>query len=170
MSKNSSAPGWLNTYWLTEGCCPVCGRSSSTQCGFGKNRTSTTISASIGRPYLKPKDSTVTLICATDSLLKARSMAARNAGTGRDEVSITRSAEARIDESSARSAAMPSASVWPPCSGWLRRLFSYRRTRLSSDASRKSTRGLIPRVARSARTDSRSPVKPRDRTSITTAS
>ena len=33
-----------------------------------------------------------------------------------------------------------------------------------------STRGVMPRVARSLRTQSRSPVKPRDRTSITTAS
>src|SRR5882757_6202514 len=40
---------------------------------------------------------------------------------------------------------------------------------MSSEASRKSTRGVIPRVASSLRTHSRSPVKPRDRTSITTA-
>ena len=34
-------------------------RSSGTQCGLGRKRTSTTRSASSGRPYLKPKDSTV---------------------------------------------------------------------------------------------------------------
>ena len=41
---------------------------------------------------------------------------------------------------------------------------------MSSEASRNSTRGVMLRVARSLRTQSRSPVKPRERTSITTAS
>ena len=41
---------------------------------------------------------------------------------------------------------------------------------MSSDASRNNTRGVMLRVAKSLRTQSRSPVNPRERTSITTAS
>ena len=82
------------------------------------------MSASIGRPYLNPNDSTVTLVWATVSPPKARSMLARSAGTDSAEVSMIRSAAARTGASMARSAAMPSARVWLPCNGWLRRLFS----------------------------------------------
>ncbi len=98
------------------------------------------------------------------------SMASRSAGTDSVEVSMTRSAVASTGASMARSAAMPSARVWLPCSGWLRRFCSYRRTRMSSDASRNNTRGVMSRVAKSLRTQSKSPVKPLDLTSITTAS
>ena len=45
------------------------GRSSGTQCGLGRNRTSATRSASTGRPYLKPKDITVT--CSERGVLGA---------------------------------------------------------------------------------------------------
>src|ERR1700757_1557422 len=41
---------------------------------------------------------------------------------------------------------------------------------MSSDASMNTTRGVMLRVASSVRTESKSPVNPRDRTSITTAS
>ena len=52
------------------------------------------------------------------------SMLSRSAGTDSVEVSMIRSAVARTGASMARSAAMPSASVWLPCSGWLRRFCS----------------------------------------------
>ena len=40
--------------------CPDAGRSSGTQCGFGRNRTSNSRSASRGAPYLKPNETTET--------------------------------------------------------------------------------------------------------------
>ena len=52
-----------------------------------------------------------------------------------------KSATACRSDSSSRSAAMPSTSRPPACSGWARRLFSKRRTSTSSAASRNSTRG-----------------------------
>src|ERR1700739_3680279 len=50
------------------------------------------MSASIGSPYLNPKDSTVTLACATASPPNARSMLSRSPRTDRVEVSMIRSA------------------------------------------------------------------------------
>lgn len=82
------------------------------------------MSASIGSPYLKPNDSTVTLVDRLASPPKARSMLSRRPRTDSVEVSMIRSAVARTGASIRRSAAMPSASVCWPCSGWLRRLFS----------------------------------------------
>ena len=82
------------------------------------------MSASIGSPYLKPKDSTVTAVVPTVSAPNASSMVSRSARTGSVEVSITRSAAARTGASIRRSAAMPSASVSPARIGWARRLFS----------------------------------------------
>ena len=75
------------------------------------------MSASIGSPYLKPNDSTVTLVCAMASPPNARSMLSRSERTDSVEVSMIRSAEARTGASMARSAAMPSARVWLPCNG-----------------------------------------------------
>ena len=40
------------TYAFTLGSVPGSGRSASTQCGFGRKRTSSTMSASRGRPCL----------------------------------------------------------------------------------------------------------------------
>jgi hypothetical protein len=60
---------------------------------------------------LYPNDSTVTLVWATVSPPNARSMLSRSTGTDSVDVSITRSAAARIGASKARSAAMPSARV-----------------------------------------------------------
>ena len=45
-------PSCPSTYARTSSSRPVFGRSASTQCGLGRNRQSTTRSASTGRPYL----------------------------------------------------------------------------------------------------------------------
>ena len=66
----------------------------------------------------------MTLVTDTVSAANARSMLSRSPCTDSEDVSITRSAEARTGASNARSAAMPSASVWLPCNGWLRRFCS----------------------------------------------
>ncbi len=77
----------------------------------GRNRTSHTRSASIGRPYLNPNDSTVTLIVSDAASPKAASIFWRSSRPDSVDVSMTRSAAAFTGASCARSAAIPSERV-----------------------------------------------------------
>ncbi len=97
------------------------------------------------------------------------SILARSSCTLRLEVSMTRSASPRSSRSRSRSAAMPSTMRPGPCSGCGRRTDSKRRTRASSDASRKITRRLTCLAARAASDSRRLSKKRRPRTSTTTA-
>ena len=76
-------------------------RSSGTQCGLGRNRASTTRSASSGRPYLKPKLMTVAVSGGVrPSRAKAFSSVARSWWTLRSLVSTHRSASPAMPVSS----------------------------------------------------------------------
>src|ERR1700733_3327031 len=55
LSRDSAVCGNSRTYFATLGSFPVSLRNSGTKCGFGKNRTSNTRSASVGTPFLNPK-------------------------------------------------------------------------------------------------------------------
>ena len=101
---------------------------------------STTRSASTGRPYLKPKDMTVARSSGSSSPANWASILARSSCTLRLEVSITRSASPRSSRSRSRSAAMPSTMRPSPWRGCGRRTDSKRRTRASSEDSRKTIR------------------------------
>ena len=118
---------------------PVCGASSGTQCGFGRNRQSATMSASTGRPYLKPNETTLIRSAASASVANASRIRDRSSCTFSAEVSRIRSASARMPWSSSRSAAIPSTMRPPSCSGCGRATLSNLRTSVSSDASRKTT-------------------------------
>src|SRR5579875_3638769 len=78
---------------------------------------------------------------------------ARSPCTLRAEVSSTRSASPRTSRSSSRSAAMPSVTPPLPCSGCGRRSLSNLRTSASSEASRNTTRTVMPRAVSSAIAD-----------------
>src|SRR6478735_3533694 len=131
---------------------------------------SITRSASSGRPYLNPNDTTVNDARRSGAeCANARSTSARNWCTESSEVSTTTSASSRNGSSTARSAATPSASLPPPCNGCERRLASYRRMSAASLASRNSTLGRYPRMSRSLITAARSSVNARDLTSSTIA-
>lgn len=97
------------------------------------------------------------------------SILARSSCTLRLEVSITRSASPRSSRSRSRSAAMPSTIRPSPWSGCGRRTDSKRRTRASSEDSRKTIRRVTCLASRSARDSRRLSKKRRPRTSTTTA-
>ena len=108
------------------GRCPASGRSSSTQCGFGRNRQSSTRSTSSGRPCLYPNDTT--LVCSDPAVWSASAnssrMRSRSSCTLSSDVSTTTSAPPFRSSSSARSATMPSDTRSPAASGCLRRVAS----------------------------------------------
>lgn len=86
--------------------------------------------------------------------MNCASILARSSCTLRLEVSMTRSASPRSSRSRSRSAAMPSTIRPSPWSGCGRRTDSKRRTRASSEDSRKTIRRVTCLASRSAR-DSR---------------
>ena len=56
MAMNSLVSGRLSTYVMTAGSVPGRFFSSGTKYGLSRKRTSSTRSASMGVPYLKPND------------------------------------------------------------------------------------------------------------------
>ncbi len=119
---------------------------------------------------MNPKDTTFSRspVCAPKP--KAALIRARSSCRLSCEVSITRSASPRTPCSSSRSAAMPSITRPPSCSGCGRRTLSNLRTRVSSLASRNTTNGRVPPPSRSPMTDFRLVENARLRTSTTAAS
>ena len=143
-------------------------RSSGTQCGLGRNRMSSTMSASTGMPYLKPKDTTVARSAAASPSANACLDLGGQLVHVEVEVSITRSASPRRSRTISRSRAMPSSSRPPPCSGCGRRAASCRRTSTSSVPRGTGPRRFAPCSADRGEAPRRSAKKPRERTSTTT--
>ena len=106
------------------------------------NRTSSTRSASIGRPYLKPKEVTLTANPAFSSLpSNRRRSSARSWAVEVWVVSMTQSARARTGAIMARSFSTASArDVVSPLRGWRRRVSLYRLIMVSGEASKNSIR------------------------------
>ena len=103
------------------GSLPVSALSSGTKKGLGRKRTSSTMSALLGTPYLKPKD--ITLSESPCEVVPKRAITWRRSScTVSVEVSTTCSACSRRACSASRSRAMPSATPPLPESGWRRRV------------------------------------------------
>ena len=94
-STNSAAFASPSTNSATSASVPRLGRSSGTQYGLGMKRTSLTWSASSGIPYLKPKDSIVTVRRCSSPVPKSERIFIVSSCTFSGEVSMTRSAVRR---------------------------------------------------------------------------
>jgi hypothetical protein len=120
-------------------------------------------------PYLNPNDMQVNWRRGEDGARNASSTRARSWFSFRCVVSNRVSADPRAGSRRRRSAAMPSASMPSPWSGWARRTFSKRRMITSSSASTNTRWGLKPPLRRSSMTPTRSVMNARERTSRTIA-
>ena len=124
-------------------------------------------SASTGTPYLNPKLTTVIRSFTVSGVPKALATLSVSWCTLSGVVSMTRSASPRRLAITARSCLMPSSSRPLPWSGCGRRAASWRRTRMSSEASRKSS--VVRRVGNFAASCARSESKNTPARTSTTA-